>query len=41
MHEFRTEPELRAGLDGYFEFYNVERLHQSLGYKTPQAVHFA
>ena len=40
-HEFRTVPELRAGLEEYFEFYNVERLHQSLGYKTPQAIHFA
>lgn len=41
MHEFQTVPELRAGLEEYFEFYNVERLHQSLGYKTPQAIHFA
>lgn len=41
MHEFRIVAELRAGLDEYFEFYNVEQLHQSLGYKTPQAIHFA
>ena len=25
MHEFRTVPELRAGLEEYFEFYNVTR----------------
>ncbi len=41
MHEFKTVPELHAGLNEYFEFYNVERLHQSLDYKTPQAIHFA
>ena len=40
-HEFQTVPELFTGLDEYFEFYNTERLHQSLSYKTPQAIHFA
>ena len=30
-----TGDELWRGLDGYFHFYNDERLHQSLGYKTP------
>ena len=39
--EFQTVPELYAGLGEYFEFYNTERLHQSLNYKTPQAIHFA
>ena len=40
-HDFQTVSELRAGLDEYFEFYNTERLHQSLNYQTPQAIHFA
>jgi hypothetical protein len=30
----------RAGLKKYFEFYNTERFHQSLGYRTPESVHF-
>ena len=28
------------GLGGYFPFYNDERLHQSLSYRTPRQVHF-
>ncbi len=32
-------PELLVGLAGYFEFYNQERKHQSLGYLTPDQVH--
>ncbi|MDH7488139.1 MAG: integrase core domain-containing protein, partial [Anaerolineae bacterium] len=34
-------PELEAGLHGYFRFYNHERPHQSLGYRTPAEVHHA
>jgi putative transposase len=30
---------LAAGLGGYFPFYNEERPHQSLGYRTPAAVY--
>lgn len=34
--EFKTEQELRLVLSSYInEFYNVERLHSGLGYKTP------
>ena len=32
-------PELEQGLLRYFGFYNHERLHQSLGYRTPAAVY--
>ncbi|OQX34499.1 MAG: hypothetical protein B0D91_12420, partial [Oceanospirillales bacterium LUC14_002_19_P2] len=32
---------LHNGMSEYFDFYNTERLHQSLDYRTPQAIHFA
>jgi putative transposase len=34
-----TLPELQRGLTAYFGFYNTERFHQSLGYRTPDDVH--
>lgn len=37
--DYDTVPELEAGLHRYFTFYNYERLHQSLGYRTPAEVH--
>jgi len=30
----------RKGLSDYFEFYNQERGHQSLGYRRPAEVYF-
>jgi len=32
-------PGMRRGLAGYSAFYNDERPHQSLGYRTPAAVY--
>jgi putative transposase len=32
-------PQAIAGLGRYFKFYNRERLHQALDYKTPEAVY--
>jgi putative transposase len=36
---YETVPELERGLRRYFGFYNEERPHQSLAYRTPSAVH--
>lgn len=35
MNEYQTVPQLQQGLKRYFDFYNQDRLHQSLGYQTP------
>ena len=37
---YKTMAEARCGLKEYFEEYNTERPHQSLGYKTPDEVHY-
>lgn len=38
LKDYRFEPEAEIGLANYFKFYNGERLHQSLNYKTPESV---
>jgi putative transposase len=38
---YETVRQLRAGLSGYFGFYNQQRRHQSLGYRTPADVYAA
>jgi putative transposase len=40
LKDYGTVPELDAGLADYFRFYNHERLHQSLDYRTPAELHF-
>jgi putative transposase len=40
LRDYATVPETIKGLGRYFEFYNRERLHQSLDYKTPEAVYW-
>ena len=39
LSQFDTVNQARAGLKDYFEFYNYERLHQSLEYHTPAQVY--
>jgi putative transposase len=39
LRGYRDVPELRAGLGRYFRFYNGQRRHQGLGYRTPEAVY--
>jgi putative transposase len=40
LREYVNVPDLIVGLGAYFRFYNSERLHQSLGYRTPASVHY-
>jgi len=35
LKEYATVREARLSIGNYFRFYNFERLHQALGYKTP------
>ena len=41
LHDYQSPREARLGLTHYFQFYNYERPHQSLGYRTPAQVYFA
>jgi putative transposase len=41
LKDYEAVSEARAGLERYFRFYNQERLHQSLEYRTPAAVWLA
>lgn len=36
---YATVPEVQLGLTAYFVFYNTERTHQSLDYRTPDVVY--
>ena len=39
LKDYRSVMEAAEGLGAYFSFYNTERLHQSLGYRTPERVY--
>lgn len=40
IKDYRTVMALSAGLESYFQFYNYERPHQSLGDKTPAMIYY-
>jgi putative transposase len=40
LKDYESVADARSGLRQYFRFYNGERLHQSLGYRTPKAIHY-
>jgi putative transposase len=39
LKDYASVTEARAGIERYFQFYNHERLHQSLEYRTPAAIY--
>ena len=39
LKDYELVPELEAGLTAYFWFYDEQRPHQSLGYRTPAEVY--
>jgi putative transposase len=41
LKDYESVTEARAGIEKYFRFYNQERLHQSLEYRTPAAIWLA
>lgn len=40
LKDYRNVAEARHGLGEYFPFYNEQRIHQALDYRTPQNAHF-
>jgi putative transposase len=40
LKEYENVPSLIRGLGIYFDFYNQERPHQSLEYRTPSSIHW-
>jgi putative transposase len=39
LHDYRSVSEARCRLAAYFQFYNMERIHEALGYRTPCEVY--
>jgi putative transposase len=40
LREYQSVQDVWQGISRYFNFYNQERLHQALGYQTPQQLYF-
>ena len=40
IYEYETLKDLKSGIRDYIQFYNSERLHQTLEYQTPAEIHF-
>ena len=40
LQNYQIVPEAKKSFKNYFNFYNNERPHQSLGYKTPREIHY-
>ena len=39
LHAYATVAEAKAGIGAWLDFYNTERQHQGLGYRTPRQVY--
>jgi hypothetical protein len=39
LHAYTTVAETKAGIGTWLEFYNRERQHRTLGYRTPQQIY--
>ena len=39
LHAYATVAEAKAGIGAWLRFYNDERQHQSLGYRTPRQIY--
>lgn len=40
IHDYTSPRQARQALTGYFQFYNQQRPHQALDYRTPADVYF-
>jgi len=40
LHDYATASEARHDIGNYIDFYNQERPHQSLNYRTPTEMYF-
>ena len=40
LQAYSDGAKLYKGLENYFEFYNTERFHQSINYKTPASLYY-
>jgi len=41
LHEYKNVEELRNGIKQFMAFYNTTRVHQSLGYQTPDELYYS
>lgn len=41
LHEYKNVAELRDGIKRFMDFYNTSRVHQSLGYQTPDDLYYS
>ena len=39
LHAYATVAEAKAGIGAWLDFYNIERQHQSLSYRTPRQIY--